>query len=61
VIRGAPPQCLTLHEGKYETISRELKVYLTRILPEKISDPDNSEMSLIRKNRIVNMSLNIQN
>jgi hypothetical protein len=45
---------------KYETISRQLKVYLTRILSEKISDPDNSEMSLIRKNRIVNMSRNIQ-
>lgn len=45
---------------EYETVSRELKVFLTRVLLEKISDPENSEMSLIRKNKIINMSLNIQ-
>ena len=45
---------------EYETVSRELKVFLTRILLEKISDPENSEMSLIRKNHIINISHNIQ-
>lgn len=51
-----------LQSLKYETVSSELKVYLTRILSEQLADSedDSVDVALIRKNEVINMSLNIQ-
>ena len=43
-----------------ETISTELKVYLTRVLQDNLSSSDDSAIILQNKNRFINKSLNLQ-
>lgn len=47
-----------IHNLQFEVVSQELKVYLTRLLYQKIKDED-TEVEILRKNNTINKSRNL--